>query len=88
MSRQTLTRFRFLLNLTSSASLPGGTFSYTWLSDGTKVSAPADDGSGHGVQKRYFGSFVFTSNTGITTDLVSQYGSPAKSRGRLPKDLA
>ena len=76
MSRQTSTRFSFLLNLTSSASLPGGTFSYTWLSDGTKVSARANDGSGHGVQKRYFGSFVFTSNAGITTDLVSQKGSP------------
>lgn len=35
---------------------------------GTKVSARADDGSGHGVQKRYFGSFVFTSNTGISSD--------------------
>jgi len=46
MSRQTSTRFRFLLNLASSASLPGGTFSYTWLSDGTKVSARADDDSG------------------------------------------
>lgn len=46
MSRQTLTRFSFLLNLASSASLPGGTFSYTWLSDGTKVSARADDGFG------------------------------------------
>ena len=31
--------FSFLLNLTSSASLPGGTFSYTWLSDGTKPSS-------------------------------------------------
>jgi len=68
MSRQTSTRFRFLLNLTSSASLPGGSLSYAWLSDGTKVSARADDGSGHGVQKRYFGSFVFTSNAGISTD--------------------
>ncbi len=46
MSRQTSTRFSFLLNLASSASLPGGTFSYTWLNDGTKVSARADDGSG------------------------------------------
>ena len=46
MSRQTSTRFSFLLNLASSASLPGGTFSYTWLSDGTKVSARANDGFG------------------------------------------
>ncbi len=28
-----------ILNLASSASLPGGTFSYTWLSDGTKPSS-------------------------------------------------
>ena len=34
------------LNLASSASLPTGAFSYTWLSDGTKVSARADDGFG------------------------------------------
>lgn len=46
MSRQTSTRFSFLLNLASSASLPGGTFSYTRLSDGTKVSARADDDFG------------------------------------------
>ncbi len=69
MSRQTSTRFSFLLNLASSASLPGGTFSYTWLSDGTKVSARADDGTGNGVQKRYFGSFVYTSNAGFSTGM-------------------
>ena len=34
------------LNLASSASLPTGSFCYIWLSDGTKVSARADDGSG------------------------------------------
>ena len=35
-----------ILNLASSATLPTGAFSYTWLSDGTKVSARADDGFG------------------------------------------
>ena len=34
------------LNLASSASLPTGSFCYTWLNDGTKVSARADDDFG------------------------------------------
>lgn len=88
MSRQTSTRFRFLLNLTSSASLPGGTFSYAWLSDGTKVSARADDGSGHGVQKRYLGSFVYSNNTDLSTDRPTEVESIAWDEGRLFFDLS
>ena len=88
MSRQTSTRFRFLLNLTSSASLPGGTFSYAWLSDGTKVSTRADDGSGHGVQKRYLGSFVYSNNTDLSTDRPTEVESIAWDEGRLFFDLS
>ena len=72
-----------ILNLASSATLPTGAFSYTWLSDGTKVSARADDGTGNGVQKRYFGSFVYTSNAGFSTDNPTEPESIAWDEGRI-----
>ena len=53
-----------VLNLVDSAGMHGSSLKYAWLSDGTKVSARADDGSGNGVQKRYLGSFVYTSSGG------------------------
>ena len=46
----------------------GSSLTYAWLSDGTKVSARADDGSGHGVVKRYLGSFVYTTSGGSSTE--------------------
>ncbi len=76
-----------ILNLASSASLPGGTFSYTWLSDGTKVSARADDDFWHGVQKRYLGSFVYSNNTDLSTDRPTEVESIAWDEGRLFFDL-
>ena len=52
-----------LLNLVSGAVMHGSdnhtddsSLTYAWLSDGTKVSAVAEDGNGNGVVKRYLGS--------------------------------
>lgn len=64
-----------LLNLVSGAVMHGSdnhtddsSLTYAWLSDGTKVSAVADDGNGNGVQKRYLGSFVYTSTGGSSAE--------------------
>ena len=64
-----------LLNLVSGAVMHGSdnhtddsSLTYAWLSDGTKVSAVAEDGNRNGVQKRYLGSFVYTSTDGSSVD--------------------
>ena len=56
---------------------------YAWLSDGTKVSAKADDGSGNGVVKRYLGSFVFTTSGGSSTEDPTNVESVAWDEGRI-----
>ena len=61
----------------------GSSLKYAWLSDGTKVSARADDGSGNGVQKRYLGSFVYTSSGGSSADAPSEVESVAWDEGRI-----
>ena len=61
----------------------GSSLKYAWLSDGTKVSARADDGNGEGVQKRYLGSFVYTSNTGSSADEPTEVESVAWDEGRI-----
>ena len=72
-----------LLNLADSAAMHGSSLTYAWLSDGTKVSARADDGSGNGLQKRYVGSFVYTSNGGHSTDSPTEVESIAWDEGRI-----
>ena len=61
----------------------GSSLKYAWLSDGTKVSARADDGSGNGVVKRYLGSFVYTSNGGHSADEPTEVESVAWDEGRI-----
>ena len=77
-----------ILNLAGGATRSSGSLSYAWLSDGTKVSARADDGSGHGVQKRYLGSFVYSNNTDLSTDRPTEVESIAWDEGRLFFDLS
>ena len=72
-----------VLNLVDSAAMHGSSLKYAWLSDGTKVAAKADDGSGNGVQKRYLGSFVYTSDTGSSTDAPTEVESLAWDEGRI-----
>ena len=72
-----------VLNLVDSAGMHGSSLKYAWLSDGTKVSARADDGSGNGVQKRYLGSFVYTSSGGSSADAPSEVESVAWDEGRI-----
>ena len=72
-----------VLNLVDSAAMHGSSLKYAWLSDGTKVAAKADDGSGNGVRKRYMGSFVYTSNTGSSTDAPTEPESLAWDEGRI-----
>ena len=72
-----------VLNLVDSAAMHGSSLKYAWLSDGTKVSAKADDGSGNGVQKRYLGSFVLTSNTEHSADEATEVESIAWDEGRI-----
>ena len=75
-----------LLNLADSAAMHGSSLTYAWLSDGTKVSAKADDGSGNGLQKRYVGSFVFTSDSGSSADPATEVESIAWDEGRITYD--
>ena len=77
-----------ILNLAGGATRSSGSLSYAWLSDGTKVSTRADDGSGHGVQKRYLGSFVYSNNTDLSTDRPTEVESIAWDEGRLFFDLS
>ena len=77
-----------ILNLAGGATRSSGSLSYAWLSVGTKVSARADDGSGHGVQKRYLGSFVYSNNTDLSTDRPTEVESIAWDEGRLFFDLS
>ena len=72
-----------LLNLANSAAMYGGSLTYVWLSDGTKVGAKADDGSGNGTQKRYLGSYVFTSTDGSSTAAPTAVESIAWDEGRI-----
>ena len=72
-----------LLNLADSAAMHGSSLTYAWLSDGTKVAAKADDGSGNGLQKRYVGSFVFTSDSGSSSDPATEVESIAWDEGRI-----
>ncbi len=48
-----------VLNLLDSAGVHGSSLKYSWLSDGTKVSASEDDGNGNVLKRHYVGSFVF-----------------------------
>ena len=75
-----------LLNLADSAAMHGSSLTYAWLSDGTKVAAKADDGSGNGLQKRYVGSFVFTSDSGSSSDPATEVESIAWDEGRITYD--
>ena len=61
----------------------GSSLTYAWLSDGTKVLARTDDGSGNGVQKRYLGSFVYTSIGGSSTEPPVEIESIAWDEGRI-----
>ena len=72
-----------VLNLVDSAGMHGSSLKYAWLSDGTKVSARADDGQGNGVQKRYLGSFVYTSSGGSSADVPTEVESVAWDEGRI-----
>ena len=72
-----------VLNLVDSAAMHGSSLKYAWLSEGTKVSARANDGSGDGVQKRYLGSFVYTSSGGHSTDTPTEVESIAWDEGRI-----
>ena len=76
-----------LLNLADSAAMHGSSLTYAWLSDGTKVAAKADDGSGHGVVKRYLGSFVYTTSGGFSTDVPADVESAAWDEGRIFFDI-
>jgi RHS repeat-associated protein len=76
-----------VLNLVDCAAMHGSSLKYAWLSDGTKVSAKADDGSGNGVQKRYLGSFVLTSNTEHSADKATEVESIAWDEGRIFLDV-
>ena len=76
-----------LLNLANSAAMHGSSLTYAWLSDGTKVSARADDGSGNGVVKRYLGSFVFTTSGGSSTEDPTDVESVAWDEGRIFFDI-
>ena len=83
-----------LLNLVSGAVMHGSdnhtddsSLTYAWLSDGTKVSVTADDGSGDGVQKRYLGSFVYTSSGGLSTEAPLDLESMAWDEGRVFFDI-
>lgn len=83
-----------LLNLVSGAVMHGSdnntddsSLTYAWLSDGTKVSAVADDGNGNGVQKRYLGSFVYTSTGGSSTEPPMEVESIAWDEGRILMNL-
>ena len=67
--------------VTSSAS---GSLTYTYLSDGTKVSAIKSDGSG----ERYFGSFVYTVPSSGSLDLGKvDFGAVSKATGMIPEEL-
>ena len=85
-----------LLNLVSGAVMHGdgnnnpdeSSLTYAWLSDGTKVSARTDDGSGNRVQKRYLGSFVYTSIGGSSTEPPVEIESIAWDEGRIFYNLA
>ncbi len=79
-----------VLNLVSGAVMHGSdnhtddsSLTYAWLSDGTKVSAVADDVNGNGVQKRYLGSFVYTSTGGSSAELPTEVESIAWDEGRI-----
>ena len=83
-----------LLNLVSGAVMHGSdnhtddsSLTYAWLSDGTKVSAVADDGNGNGVQKRYLGSFVYTSTGGSSVEPPMEVESIAWDEGRILMNL-
>ena len=77
-----------VLNLVDSAAMHGSSLKYAWLSDGTEVSAKADDGNGNGVQKRYLGSFVLTSNTEHSADEATEVESIAWDEGRIFFDVS
>ena len=76
-----------VLNLVDSAAMHGSSLKYAWLSDGTLASVKADDGTGNGVQKRYMGSFVYTSDTGSSADEPTEVESIAWDEGRILMNL-
>ena len=71
-----------ILNLVSGAVTPDGSLTYARLSDGTLVWSQNTSGS-ITTGKRYCGSFVFTTGTGITTPQVE---SIAWDEGRIFRD--
>ncbi len=72
-----------IINLPNSAVMYGGSLTYCWLSDGTKVSVKTDDGAGDGVQKRYFGSFTCTSPDGSSSSAADKVESVGWDEGRV-----
>ena len=72
-----------VLNLVSGAEThDDGSLTFSRLSDGTLVARQAVSG-GSTIGKRYCGSFVFTTGTGITTPQVE---SVAWDEGRVFRD--